>query len=818
MYSSNTKAAPPSLHPLIQELQDRAIDGRVFASRNAEEIDRLLQELTSRYLMEMPELSILALGGYGRAELCPFSDIEILFLTPENAEQGDNKAIENFLFALRDHGVKVSHSIRSLEDCETLGHKDSKILTSLLDARYVAGNKEAAEHLSIRMESLLSPAEKKSFIKDKLAERDQRHKKYGDTRYVLEPNIKEGKGGLRDFQTLMWIARALYGCRTLEDLVRHNVLTSAEAKRFAKSHDFLLTVRCHLHEIAGRAEERLHFDIQPALAERLNYNNRRTGRAVERFMKYYFLVTRDMGDLTRILCAAIDADQETKPKDTNEEHYDGFGLSNGLLIFGPAQDPKKRPLDMIRLFRTAQETGRGIHPSALKEITRNIRQIDDSVREDSTANQLFLDILTTPKEAAATLRRMNESGVLGRFIPDFAKIIALMQFDRYHHFTVDEHTIRCIDLLHKMQAGTLKDEAPIASDIIADVTDRTALFVALFLHDICKGRGGNHAELGAVLAYTLGPRFGLSGSETDLVSWLIHEHLLMSDTAFKRNMNDPKTIADFSAKIRSRERLDMLFVLTCVDIMGVGPGCWTVWKARLLEELYLKTCALMDGKEPGITGDLVIPLDLKEGETRIDITTDAAQSATIVIVYTPDTPGIFATLCGALSAEGASIMRAYIATATPHKNAPRVAVDRFVIQNADRLPFHQERLQKKLRQSILQALAGTLDVESKISAHKTPATAQDLVFDIPPKIILHNDVSGSDTVVEVETRDRHGLLYDIACVFKDLGLDLRAAKINTQGLRAIDAFYIQTAKHKKLVDQAGQERLIKALKATVAKA
>lgn len=815
MTPSNAKSALDQDHPLIRDLRVRKIGGHGFASENSRAMDVLLSSLTAEHWKVTQSIALLALGGYGRAELCPYSDIDIMFLMEGVPGGAEHAAIEKFLYALWDHGLKVGHSVRSITECETLAKKDSKVLTSLLDARLVAGNPELAQQLATRMETLLTPNEKRAFVQDKLAERDERHKRYGDTRYVLEPNIKEGKGGLRDFQTLMWIARAIYGCRTLEDLVTHDVLTASEAKRFAKSHDYLLTVRCHLHDIAGRAEERLHFDIQPALAERLGYSSRKTGRAVERFMKHYFLVTRDIGDLTRILLAAIDASYETDHK--KEDSHFGFEILNGRLTFGSKQDLKAHPLDMLRLFRTAQETGRDIHPLALKQITRNIKEINDDVREDALANRIFLEILTCRKDAALTLRRMNESGFLGKFVPDFGKIISLMQFDRYHHFTVDEHTLRCIDLMHKIEAGELKQDAPIVSGYVDRIIERTALYVALFLHDICKGRGGRHAELGALLAHELGPRFGLSGPETDLVSWLVHDHLLMSDTAFRRNMNDPKTIADFSAKIRSQERLDLLFALTTADIMGVGPGCWTAWKARLLEELYLKTLALMDGEEPGITGEVTVPDDLKDGETRIDIRTDESQSATVVIVYTSDRPGLFATLCGALSAEGASIMRAYIATLTPRKDAGRIAVDRFVIQNASRLPFTQERRQEDLRESIMAALAGTLDAESKIAAHKTPLTKEDMVFDFPPRIAIHNNASGSDTVVEVETRDRHGLLYDIACTFRELGLDLRAAKVNTQGLRAIDAFYIQTAKRKKLVDQAGQERLIAALKAKVAK-
>jgi [protein-PII] uridylyltransferase len=807
-----SQKAPKPDHPLLEKLRRGELSGPAFCRENSDAMDVMLQGLAAQFFKDTPDLALFALGGYGRRELCPHSDIDLMFFTAKIAGKAEDAAIEKFLYALWDRGLKVGHSTRTMEDCLSLSRKDSKIMTSLLDSRLLYGAEECDGSLHKEIALLLPKTEKLTYFKNKLIERDERHRRYGDTRYVLEPNIKEGKGGLRDFQTLLWITDALYGAKNLHDLIGLGILTRGEASRFAKAHNFLITVRCHLHDIAGRAEERLHFDVQPDLAERLGYNDRKSGKAVERFMKYYFLVTRDIGDMTRILFAAIEHEEsETRVKG---ENYFGFETLDGRLTFGAAQDLKAHPLDILRLFRAFQETGKDIHPLALKEITRHIRYIDDGVREDALANELFLEILTSKKEAALTLRRMNESGVLGRFVPDFGRIIALMQFDRYHHFTVDEHTIHCIDLMHKLESGDLHNEAPIATDVAKTIRDRTALFVALFLHDICKGRGGRHAELGGELALTLGPRFGLDGEQTDLVSWLVHEHLLMSDTAFRRNMNDPKTIADFSARMRSRERLDMLFVLTTADIMGVGPGRWTAWKARLLEELYNKTCALMQGIEPGMTAEISVPEDYKAGETRIDIKNDEQQSATIVIVYTPDRPALFATLCGALSAEGANIMRAYINTVESAKT-PKLAVDRFIVQNATGLPFTQARRQEDLRQSILAALDGTLDIDARITEHRKPLSRKDLVFDIQPRIRLNNDASGADTVIEIEARDRHGLLYDIACTFKEQGLDIRAAKINTQGLRAIDSFYVQTAKRKKLTDAKGQERLIEALSGKV---
>ena len=305
MSAPDRKPSAPAPNPLLERLARRALSGPSFCLAHSDAMDERLQTLAQAVFKDVPFLSVMALGGYGRRKLCPFSDIDIMFFIEKQAPAQD-AAIEKFLYTLWDHGLKIGHSTRTKEDCLALSRKDSKILTSLIDARTIFGASEHCDMLRKEITLSLSPEEKRAFVLNKLAERDERHGRYADTRYVLEPNIKEGKGGLRDFQTLLWITNVLYGAKKLEDLVGLGILTLPEARRFKRSHDYLLTVRCHLHEIAGRAEERLHFDIQPDLAERFGYSNRHTGRAVERFMKHYFLITRDIGDLTRILCAAIE--------------------------------------------------------------------------------------------------------------------------------------------------------------------------------------------------------------------------------------------------------------------------------------------------------------------------------------------------------------------------------------------------------------------------------------------------------------------------------------------------------------------------------
>ncbi|NCC22520.1 MAG: [protein-PII] uridylyltransferase [Alphaproteobacteria bacterium] len=770
---------------LLAALRENRISGREFVRRLSDMTDRHLTALAQDTLGASSPVALVALGGYGRRELCPASDIDLMFLLPSGIAGKEAEAkIEKFLYAIWDAGLKVGQSIRTVKDCVNIAREDMTALTSMLDARLLTGPSREFEKMRAALFKARTNGRKKNYVTAKMTERDQRHKRLGDSRYMLEPNIKDGKGGLRDYQTLFWITDVLYGARTTRDLQAMEILTPTEAMKFRKAHDYLLTVRCHLHDVAGRAEERLHFDVQPALAARLGYQDRDNGRAVERFMKHYFLVTRDVGDLTRIVCAVLEAREEKQTGKPGGVH--GFSVINGRLGFPAGADLARNAVEMIRLFRVAQETNRDIHPLALREITRNLRSITRAVRQDPQANALFLDILLSTKHAALTLRRMNEAGVLGRFIPEFGQVIALTQFDRYHVFTVDEHTLQAVDILHEIENGALQVAAPLPSKALHAIRNRRALFVAMFLHDICKGRGGDHSLLGAELALRLCPRFGLDDNETRLVSWLVFDHLVMSNFAFKRDLEDPKTIEDFVFRVYAPERLNLLFVLTAADIMAVGPDRWNAWKSRLLGDLYMKAAVGLKGQKSVTGEDIRLPGDYEPGETRIHFEPSPEYQATQVTVFARDRVGLFATLAGGLSAAGANIIEARINTLEDG-----TVVDSFTIQNLAGRPIDKGWRQDEIRRAVMAALNGTLDIESEIARHKGNSQKKDDIFEIPVRLRVNNRASRTDTVIEIAARDRPGLLYDITRALSEFSLQIRSAKITTMGIKAVDVFYVQ---------------------------
>ncbi len=794
---------------LLKKLRKHEITSPEFCAAYSADMDKNVRKLAKETLPE--DIALIATGGYGREELCPHSDIDIVFLVPKKVTKKLETAIEKMLYQFWDSGVKMGHAVRTVQECIQVMQKDPKVLTSLMDARLISGDKKLFNEFSETMEANRKRKKVSDFVKAKLHERDQRHQRFGDTRYVLEPNIKDGKGGLRDYQTLFWITGMAYEAKSPDALLKLKMISKREANVLNKAHDFLTSVRCHLHDIAARGEERLHFDIQLELAERLGYTHRNNAKAVERFMKHYFLVTRDIGDMTRIVCAAIEQDEITKQKwiKPSAASFMGFEILNNRLNFSDAQNLKKNPTEIMRFFRVSQETEYDIHPQALRTIARNIDVIDQKFRNKPLTNSLFLEILTSQNNASITLRRMNEAGVLERFIPEFRKVIALMQFDRYHVFTVDEHILHAIDTLHQIESGALRAEAGLASALIHTIENRRALFVAILLHDICKGQSGDHSELGAELALSLCPRLGLNDQETRLVSWLVFDHLFMADIAFKRDMEDPKTVEDFLFRVHGLERLKLLTILTTVDIMAVGPERWTSWKDKLVQELYYMAEARITGKHPLVSTALLssaIPYDLGADETRIDISQDSERNTTIISIYTQDQHGLFYLLTGALTLSGANIIEARINTL----DDGRVA-DIFTVQNLSGKPILQKARQNKIEETIRSVIAESPDLTKQIKALTKKDSKKDQAFEIPKGVTIKNRASRRFNVLETYGRDKPGLLYELSKTIREHNCSIKSAKINTLGLKAVDVFYVQDMNGNKVKDKDQLDTLKTAL-------
>ncbi len=809
-----------------------------------DQIIRILYDFVVEYVYpvtnptESERMGIVAVGGYGRGELAPFSDIDLLFLLPYKQTPWGEQVVEYMLYILWDIGLKVGHATRSVDECIRLSKQDLTIRTAILEARYLWGERSLYDSLKKRFERDVIADSGPEFVELKLAERDARHKRLGDSRYVVEPNLKEGKGGLRDLHTLFWISKYLYRVGDVVELVKEHVFSEDEMREFLKAEDFLWTVRCHLHYLTGRAEERITFDVQKDLARRLNYSDRQNSLGVERFMKHYFLIAKNVGDLTRIFCAHLEEQHKRKPRlrlpriGLRHRLVDGFEVDGERITFSAKQDPVADPILMMRLFRVAQKHSLDIHPNAMRLIRQNLSLINRKFQNDPEANVIFMDVLTAGNGTEAGLRMMSEAGVFGKFIPDFGRVVAQMQHDMYHTYTVDEHTIRAIGLLEQIEAGTLAEDHPLSHEVIHKIVARRALYVAVMLHDIAKGRGGDHSELGAEVAEKLCPRLGMSAGETDLVAWLVRYHLLMSNFAFKRDVTDPKTVTDFVQLVQSPERLRILLVLTVADIRAVGPTVWNGWKGQLLRELYYRAEDVLmggqveDGNERRVAmikqtlseqlkdwpkKDIDRHLDrlydsywlsiapeqlladakmVKKAEDEkillsINFRVDTFRSATVTSIYVQDHAGLFARLSGAIAVCGASIVDAKIFT-----TKDGMALDTFWIQDGDGGAVQDPGKLKRLEKTIRETLKGEIIPADILSATSTLKKRTD-VFTVKPVVFIDNKASNTYTVIEVNGRDRPGLLFDLARAFFDLNLSISSAHVATFGERAVDVFYVR---------------------------
>jgi len=789
-------------------------------------------------------LSVVATGGYGRAELAPHSDIDLMFLLPYKLTPQTEQVVEYVLYTLWDLGLKVGHATRSAEEAVRLSKDDITIRTSLLESRLITGNEEQFEKFRKLFHGDVVSDSGMAFVEAKLAERDARHARMGDTRYVLEPNIKDGKGGMRDLQTLMWIAKYLYGVETIGDLKREGVLTADDARRFEKAQAFLWNVRCHLHYLADRPEERLTFNVQTEIGERMGYTDHAGLSGVERFMKHYFLIAKDVGDLTRIICAALEEQHKKKRQRFRLPRFgkggpkiDGFVVDGDRLLAASDDLFETDPKKLLDLFWQAQKHGFDVHPSTLRLVTKNLKRINRKLQNDPEANEIFINILTGP-DPDKTLMRMNEAGVFGKFVPDFGRVVAQMQYDMYHVYTVDEHTIRAIGVLHGIDTDRLIDDHPVACSVIGEVQSKRALYLAVLLHDIAKGRGGDHSELGAEIALKLGPRMGLSDWETETVSWLVRYHLLMSNTAFKRDIDDPKTVSDFIEIVQSPERLRLLLILTVADIRAVGPNVWNAWKAGLLRELYWQAREVMSGESPHerlskraqtakqkladalrTSGDdwtperieahlelgrdtywLTFDTDalLRHAELIrraaingqnlvIDLTADEAHDATEVVVFTVDHPGLFAKVAGALSLGGINIVDAKIVTLNNG-----MALDTFWVQDGQSEAISGDSRMARIESRLERALSGLASPAWELKEARANAMpSRTSVFKVPPRVLIDNKASRTYTVIEVNGRDRLGFLHDITNVLTNAGLQIASAHISTYGERVVDVFYVK---------------------------
>jgi [protein-PII] uridylyltransferase len=784
-------------------------------------------------------VSLVALGGYGRGEMAPFSDIDLMFLTPQPRAPWCEQVIEATLYALWDAQLKVGQAIRTIPELLNLAREDMTVRTAMLEARLVGGDATLFEEARTRFRRDIVAGTAADFVAAKLAERDARHEKFGDSRYLVEPNVKNGKGALRDLQTLLWVGRYVHGVDSSAELVDAGLLTAAEFARYDRAERFFWSVRFLLHLAAGRAEERMSFAHQRELATALYYADRPGKSSVERFMHMYFLQARSVGDLTGQFLAQLDEQLGDQGRRfalptflRRPRRLGGFVITRGRLALPHDRFLREDSRRLLALFALAAREKLEIHPSAMRAATRDARLVEQ-VRDDPAANALFLDVLTTREHPELVLRWMNEANVFGRFVPDFRRVVAQMQFDMYHHYTVDEHTIRAVGLLALIERGELGEDHPLATALFRQIGSRRVLYVAVLLHDIAKGRKGDHSILGEAVARDLCPRLGLDPGETDTVAWLVRQHLLLSHVAFKRDLTDPKTIDDFVAQVQSPERLRLLLILTVVDIRAVGPGIWTEWKRRLIRTLYdlAEERLRLGHKQRGRAEEIAMrqaqlaralgwapgparaharrlpdsywlaePPELVLDNARQIAAAEASlgpaepsvrvepgtEAATRVSVYTPDRNGLFFRIAAALAAAGAEIIDARI-----HTTKDGMALDNLLVHDRQGRPYGD----RKRRQRLAKAVAAALGDGPLPSLPDAPAPA---AFEIAPSVTVADGASRRFSVVEVQAADRPGLLAALARAIVEAGVTIHSAHIATYGERAVDVFYLAGEKGRKL--------------------
>ena len=806
-----------------------------------------------KYLNVSQDLSLIAIGGFGRRELAPFSDIDLLFLVGHKKNKNRDKLINTILYSLWDLNLKVGYSTRTINQTLKDIKKDLNFRTSILDQRHIVGSKNFFQKLKKEFKRIQKNTSSE-FVTLKLKEQEQRHKNKVNSIYMLEKNIKESKGCLRDLNTMFWILKYRYRVSNILEIKTFDQSLLAEIRKLYKALDFLIMLRCHLHYISGKDNNFLDFTAQEEIALDLKYRNNSNSLSVERFMKRFYLFVKDVGSLTRKFCNDVSHFNNTKSIYSSTTHKKtwnrkNFELVDGLVYFNPNDTKRKiEPNDILDIFKFSQNKKLKIHPSTIYKIEISKRGVT-LLKENKELNNKFIDILLSSKNSEETLRIMSETGILGQLIPDFQKIIGLIQFNMYHHYTVDEHTFRAIGFLHKLEKGDLLEIAPIATKLIKTIQSKKVLYIATLLHDIGKGRDRDHSIIGEELSKKICSQFQIKDEEIENILWLVRNHLLMSKVAFNYDISNPKTITDFTKLVQSPERLKLLLILTVSDILAVGPGIWNSWKASLMRDLFRHSEEILYGADPNQLLELNPEkskvnikqklIDWKQEEfnnysnyypknywSSIDVETHVwlakitkqnisnnklinlnykilknTESALLVIMA-PDHSGLFSDIAGAITIQQVEIQTAKIFT-----RKDGIAIDLFWVSPGKRIVLNQEKLDK-IEKSVIQSLFNGFDPEKKIVQLSEGTRKNVKSSKVISRVIIDNNISNSHTIIEVNGKNKPGLLYKLTNEIKNLGLQTQYASVSTFGNRVVDVFYVKDIFGMK-VDSKKRENLIK---------
>ena len=795
--------------------------------RHSRAVDRQLRQAWAR--CQLPgNTALIAVGGYGRGQLFPNSDVDLLILLPGAPGDTLQRAIEAFVGMLWDTGLEVGHSVRTVDQCVELAVQDITVQTSLLEARLIAGNRPIFRRFVARMDSALDPA---AFLQAKYLEQQQRHARYEETN--LEPNIKERAGGLRDLQTILWIARAGAIGTTWRELARRGVITLQEAREVQRHELFLQTLRVRLHYLVGRREDRMLFDHQSALARQFKLHDRPHRLASEQLMQRYYRTAKAVSQLNTILLQNIRARIIPVRDREYREINAHFGIRGELLEVRDEQLFSRKPGTLLESFQLLQQHHelKGMTASTLRALWRARRRMDPAFRRDPAHRALFLQILRSPSRVVRELRRMNQYGILGSYLPAFGRIVGQMQHDLYHVYTVDEHILKVIRNLRRFAVPELAHEFPLCSRLMSEFAHPELLYLAGLFHDIAKGRGGDHSQLGKVDAQRFCRAHRLSVEDTDLVAWLVEHHLTMSMTAQKQDLSDPDVLEGFARRVGSERRLVALYLLTVADIRGTSPKVWNAWKAKLLEDLFHLTRKRLTGVENGLASSLqarqaealaklrlyAVPEGAHENlwknldtayflrhepqeitwHTRllyyrvdspapvVKARLSPAGEGLQVMVYVPDQKELFARICSFFEGISYDIFEAKIYT-TRHG----YALDSFQVQDPDnRQPRYRDLIsyiEHELAQRLLRKAPLPPLTKGRLSRQLRH-------FPISPEVNIQADDRGTYRVLSVIAGDRPGLLSRIARVLTTYDINLHTAKVNTLGSRAEDTFLITGA-------------------------
>ena len=788
-------------------------------------------------LANRDDVALVAVGGYGRGELHPCSDVDLLVLLSNAPEQALRDSLERFVAFLWDMGLEIGHAVRTLDECVDLARDDITVATNIMEARTLAGNDILREQLEDRTgpEHMWDSA---AFFAAKWQEQTTRHKRFNDTEYNLEPDLKNAPGGLRDVQMIAWVAKRHFNTDSLEALVSNGFLTPEEYGVLRKCLDYLWEVRWQLHVQTERNENRLLFDHQRQLADRLGHENSSANLAVEHFMKDFYRVALALSVLNEMLLQLFDevilrSDTQEQVRPLNRR----FQVRNDYLEISNPDVFEQHPSALLEAFVLMAQNPdlKGIRASTVRALIYHRRQINDAFRNDPTNTNLFMQLLRSPHALFSQLRRMKRYGILGKYLPEFGNIIGMMQYDLFHIYTVDAHTLLVIKNMRRLRYEDLREEFPLASEVFYRLPKPELLYASGLYHDIAKGRGGDHSELGADDAIAFCQRHGLTAWDGKLVAWLVRNHLTMSVTAQRKDISDPDVVYDFARKVGDLVHLDYLYVLTVADINATNPTLWNSWRASLLRQLYTETKRALrrglnnpvekqdwidetrdaalrlltdrdhDGPEietlwanigdeyflretpRDIAWHTEALLDREDPEDPLVLIRESSQSVLAggsqIFIYTPDTRNLFSATVNAIDSLGLTIMDARIIT-----SVDGFSLDTYIVLDEQGTPIGEDWARiEQIRKTLTETLKYPDRYASTVSRRMPRRNKH---FDVPTQVVISNDIVNDRTAVDIQTLDRPGLLAHIGRIFMRFEILVQNARIATLGERAEDVFFI----------------------------